>query len=124
MTHVRVNVQEIRQRLQREREETLTNIARLREGMTYDLETSPEEGDPDVWEREKIASLIRSLENKLSEIDRALRMTERGDYGLCERCGEPIDPARLKVMPTATLCLKCKQELERQAAAARTPSWE
>lgn len=124
MTHVRVNVQEIRQRLQREREETLTNIARLREGMTYDLETSPEEGDPDVWEREKIASLIRSLENKLSEIDRALRMTERGDYGLCERCGEPIDPARLKVMPTATLCLKCKQELERQAAASRTPPWE
>lgn len=116
MTHVRVNVQEIRKRLQREREETLTNIARLQEGMTYDLETSPEEGDPDIWEREKIASLIRSLENKLSEIDRALRMTERGDYGLCERCGQPIDPARLKVMPTATLCLKCKQELERQAA--------
>ncbi|MGB9592846.1 MAG: TraR/DksA family transcriptional regulator [Anaerolineae bacterium] len=117
MTHARVNIQEIRERLQREREETLTNIARLQEGMTYDLETSPEEGDPDIWEREKIASLIRSLENKLSEIDRALRMTERGDYGLCERCGQPIDPARLKVMPTATLCLKCKQELERQAAA-------
>ncbi len=121
MTHVRVNVQEIRQRLQQEREETLTNIARLQEGMTYDLETSPEEGDPDIWEREKIASLIRSLENKLSEIDRALRMTERGDYGLCERCGQPIDPARLKVMPTATLCLKCKQELERQAAARIPP---
>jgi len=121
MTHVRVNVQEIRKRLQREREETLTNIARLQEGMTYDLETSPEEGDPDIWEREKIASLIRSLENKLSEIDRALRMTERGDYGLCERCGQAIDPARLKVMPTATLCLKCKQELERQAAARIPP---
>lgn len=121
MTHVRVNVQEIRKRLQQEREETLTNIARLRDGMTYDLETSPEEGDPDIWEREKIASLIRSLENKLSEIDRALRMTERGDYGLCERCGQAIDPARLKVMPTATLCLKCKQELERQAAARIPP---
>lgn len=121
MTHVRVNVQEIRKRLQQEREETLTNIARLREGMTYDLETSPEEGDPDIWEREKIASLIRSLENKLAEIDRALRMTERGDYGLCERCGQAIDPARLKVMPTATLCLKCKQELERQAAARIPP---
>lgn len=121
MTHVRVNVQEIRKRLQQEREETLTNIARLREGMTYDLETSPEEGDPDIWEREKIASLIRSLENKLAEINRALRMTERGDYGLCERCGQAIDPARLKVMPTATLCLKCKQELERQAAARIPP---
>ena len=90
-------------------------MERLREGMLYDLETSPEEGDPDVWEREKIASLLRNMENKLAEIERALRMTERGDYGLCERCGQPIDPARLKVMPTATLCLKCRQETERSA---------
>jgi len=116
MKRVKVNAKEIRSRLEKEREETLANIERLREGLTYDLETSPEEGDPDVWEREKTVSLVRSLENKLAEIERALRMTQRGDYGLCERCGEPIDPARLKVMPTATLCLKCKQELERSAA--------
>jgi RNA polymerase-binding protein DksA len=116
MTLARVNIKQTRERLQKEREETLVKMDRLRESMTYDLETSPEEGDPDVWEREKTASLVRSLENKLSEIDRALRMTQRGDYGLCERCGQPIDPARLKVMPTATLCLKCRQEMERSAA--------
>ena len=116
MTPPRVNVKETRERLQKEREETVVKMERLRESMTYDLETSPEEGDPDVWEREKIASLLRSLENKLAEIDRALRMTERGDYGLCERCAQAIDPARLKAMPTATLCLKCKQEMERSAA--------
>jgi len=116
MTPARVNIKQTRERLQKEREETLVKMDRLRESMTYDLETSPEEGDPDVWEREKTASLVRSLENKLSEIDRALRMTQRGDYGLCERCGQPIDPARLKVMPTATLCLKCRQEMERSAA--------
>ena len=116
MARAKVNVKEIRSRLEKERQETQENIERLREGLTYDLETSPEEGDPDVWEREKTVSLVRSLENKLAEIERALRMTHRGDYGLCERCGQPIDPARLKVMPTATLCLKCKQELERAAA--------
>lgn len=116
MTPQRVNVKETRERLQKERNETLANVKRLREGMTYDLEISPEEGDPDVWEREKTASLLRSMENKLAEIDRALRMTQRGDYGLCERCGEPIDPARLRVMPTATLCLKCRQEMERSAS--------
>jgi DnaK suppressor protein len=115
MTPPKVNVKETRDRLQKERKETLANMERLREGMLYDLETSPEEGDPDVWEREKIASLLRSMENKLAEIERALRMTERGDYGMCERCGQPIDPARLKVMPAATLCLKCRQETERSA---------
>jgi len=116
MTPQRVNVKETQIQLQKEKAETLANIERLRDGMTYDLETSPEEGDPDVWEREKTASLLLSLEAKLKEIDRALRMTERGDYGLCERCGQPIDPARLKVMPTTTLCLKCRQEIERSAS--------
>ena len=116
MTPQRVNVKETRIRLQKEKAETLANMERLRDGMTYDLETSPEEGDPDVWEREKTASLLLGLEAKLKEIERALRMTERGDYGLCERCGQPIDPARLKVMPTTTLCLKCRQEVERSAS--------
>lgn len=116
MTPQRVNVKETRLQLQKEKAETLANMERLRDGMTYDLETSPEEGDPDVWEREKTASLLLSLEAKLKEIDRALRMTERGDYGLCERCGQPIDPARLKVVPTTTLCLKCRQEIERSAS--------
>lgn len=112
MAKPRVNVQEIRAQLQEERKQTLAEIERLREGLTYDLEVTSEEGDPDVWEREKTIALVRRMEDKLLEIDRALRMTERGDYGLCERCGQPIDPARLKVMPTSTLCLKCKQELE------------
>lgn len=30
-----------------------------------------------------------------------------GTYGKCERCGKPIEAARLKAMPTATLCLLC-----------------
>ena len=116
MTPPKVNVKEIRDQLQKEKAETLVNMERLRDGMTYDLETSPEEGDPDIWEREKTASLLLSLEAKLKEIERVLRLTERGDYGLCERCGQIIDPARLKVMPTTTLCLKCRQEIERSAS--------
>jgi DnaK suppressor protein len=38
-----------------------------------------------------------------------------GNYGICERCGQQIDPARLEALPDTTLCLKCKQEIERLA---------
>lgn len=117
MLKPRIDVQKIRDRLLQERERTEAEIERLREGLVYDLEISPEEGDPEVWEREKTIALVRNMEYKLQEIERVLRLTERGDYGMCERCGQAIDPARLDAMPTATLCLKCKQELERTTTA-------
>jgi DnaK suppressor protein len=122
MANPKANVEEIRAQLLKDRKRTLAEIERLREGMTYELETTSEEGEPDIWEREKTLSLVRSMENNLAEIDRALRMTERGDYGTCERCGKPIDPARLKAMPTTTLCLQCKQELEAAAKSYTPPS--
>ena len=37
----------------------------------------------------------------------ALRRIESGDYGYCLRCDEEIDPRRLFVDPTHTLCIKC-----------------
>ncbi|NIV31407.1 MAG: TraR/DksA family transcriptional regulator, partial [Anaerolineae bacterium] len=32
-------------------------------------------------------------------------------YGICEQCDAEIDPARLKALPYATLCLRCQQRL-------------
>jgi DnaK suppressor protein len=49
----------------------------------------------------------------LESIDNALRQAQDGRYGICERCGEPIDPARLEVVPEATLCVRCKTATER-----------
>src|SRR3979490_975028 len=37
----------------------------------------------------------------IEEIDDALRRIDDGTYGLCERCGKPIDERRLKAMPAA-----------------------
>jgi len=33
----------------------------------------------------------------------------------CSRCGEPIEPARLKVYPHALRCIACQTEWERRA---------
>lgn len=39
-------------------------------------------------------------------IRKALAKIKVGKYGLCEVCGKPIDPARLKAYPEATTCLE------------------
>jgi DnaK suppressor protein len=71
-----------------------------------------------VYERDKNLALVRRLQQKLEEIDYALRTAAKGMYGICERCGKPIDPARLATLPETTLCVKCKNELEKAARRA------
>jgi DnaK suppressor protein len=48
----------------------------------------------------------------LEDIDEALRNIDKGSYGMCERCGEPIARDRLEAVPYARLCLACKSEQE------------
>lgn len=91
-------------------EEELTH---LRELMQAEVDVEPDEGDSEVFEREKNAVLIGVLERRLTDIDTALKSMEKGEYGICQRCGKPIEVERLEVKPDATMCLSCQQEVER-----------
>ncbi len=108
-----------RKKLDQERERTQIELDRLREYLRAAPEPTGDEVDLDVYEREKNLALVRRLEQKLDEIDYALRTAEKGKYGICERCGKPIDPARLAALPETTRCVKCKNEIEK-AARRRT----
>jgi RNA polymerase-binding transcription factor DksA len=85
----------------------------LREAVQVEVDTDPEEGDPEVYQREKNLTLIAALEGEMLSIESALRAIKRGTYGICERCGEPIPSERLEVRPEATLCVKCQADVER-----------
>jgi DnaK suppressor protein len=66
-----------------------------------------------TFERERDLSLSNNLRDLMDRIDKALGKMEHGTYGLCDRCGRPIEKARLKALPYANLCLKDKQAEER-----------
>ncbi len=104
-----------RKKMQKEREQVAAELARLREYLQEEPEPTGDEVDLDVYEREKNLALVRRLENKLQEIDYALQVAQKGTYGICERCNQPIDPARLEALPETTLCVRCKNELEKAA---------
>jgi DnaK suppressor protein len=57
----------------------------------------------------------------IEEIDDALRRIENGTYGLCARCGKPIDEARLRAMPTARYDAECQAAIE-AAQGLETPT--
>lgn len=39
----------------------------------------------------------------------ALKLLETGEYGICQECGEPINPKRLEAIPWTTLCVRCQE---------------
>ena len=65
------------------------------------------------------ARLTAQLEERgraeIDAIDVAITRIERGEYGYCETCEEPIDVARLEVLPTARQCTTCAETNERRA---------
>jgi DnaK suppressor protein len=53
-------------------------------------------------------SMMGADSAQLAMIDTALENIERGRYGICADCSEPISEARLLARPFARYCIKCK----------------
>lgn len=61
-------------------------------------------------ERSELLALAEQLRNHRSHVLRALEKLDEGSYGKCENCGSEIPVERLEAIPTATLCVSCKQQ--------------
>ena len=107
------DVERERVKLLEERSQVADELNRLRELLQAEVDVEPDEGDAEIFEREKNSALIAVLDKRMEDIDAALKSMDAGSYGICNRCGQPIEPERLEVKPDATLCLKCQQEVER-----------
>ena|ERR1700760_1794403 len=53
-----------------------------------------------------IANIEREV-RMLSEIELALRLMEKGEYGICSSCGEEIPALRLRAIPWTRRCIDC-----------------
>lgn len=107
---------DLRDRLLAERADTDRRIAAL--GRDFDgivaanaLVAVDDEHDPEgsstAFERAHVASLLAQAQEYLADLDRAAARLERGEYGRCERCGEPVPVERLRVRPAARTCVRC-----------------
>ena len=51
---------------------------------------------------------------RLRQVEQALGLIERGEYGLCRRCEEPIGHRRLEARPESPYCVDCQNEIDRK----------
>ena len=54
---------------------------------------------------------LKKSKQTLLEMERALRMINDPDFGLCRECEEPIPFARLMIVPESNLCVQCAEAL-------------
>jgi DnaK suppressor protein len=112
---LRSRLESERKRLTEELEQLKVN-ARLggerREGSPFGKR---EEEATESFELEKRLALEKRIRDQLADVEYALNKFKQGTYGLCDSCGQPIDPARLEALPQATLCLKCKAKQAKDA---------
>ena len=58
-----------------------------------------------------IALKLKQTDAKiLQAIDEALMRIEKGSFGICKDCGEPIAEARLNAIPWTRVCITCKEK--------------
>jgi RNA polymerase-binding protein DksA len=123
-THSKKELDELRQRLLDEQEELNEQLTTIEETSfstsQSDLsgEVSFDEENADAgtftFERERDLSIENNVRDLLGKIDRALTRMDEGTYGICSRCGKPIEKARLKALPYVDLCIKDAQEQSRR----------
>jgi RNA polymerase-binding transcription factor DksA len=100
----------LEERLQQELDEAWAEVGRLDERLERKGDYGLGKGDPSIYEWEMCLALKQQAENKVRSLEVALRKAEEGDYGLCEVCGEAIDPARLAILPHTKRCINCAQK--------------
>jgi RNA polymerase-binding protein DksA len=108
----------VRRFLEGERSRLLAEIAAFeREGRDNLSEASGENNYRDHMADQGTATFARELDMTLEDnmrallgaVERTIQRIDAGTWGLCQRCGEPIAPSRLEAMPTAELCISCKE---------------
>jgi DnaK suppressor protein len=123
-TYSKKELDELRERLSSERDELQVQLQTIEEqqfsSSQSDIsgEVSFDEENVDAgtftFERERDLSIENNIRDLLGKIDRALSRLDDGTYGICSRCGKPIEKARLKALPYVDLCIKDAQAQSRR----------
>jgi DnaK suppressor protein len=116
-----VAIQELRVRLEQEHERLSALVAELERAERDSLsEASGENAYRDhmadqgsaTFEREMDMTFEENERDALEQVQAALERIANGTYGTCQRCGAEIPLPRLEAMPTADLCIHCKEAEE------------
>ena len=105
-----------RTRLEQRRDEAMSRgvLEQLQAEQETPIDQINDVGDRSVNDLERDTALTHTQRSthERDEVEGALLRLDRGEYGLCEECGEAIDRRRLEVLPEARTCVPCARAAE------------
>ncbi|GAA3034301.1 TraR/DksA family transcriptional regulator [Streptosporangium longisporum] len=99
-----------------DRESTISQIAALTRDWddlvaASAMVANDDEHDPEgatiAFERSHLRGLLDRAQAHLDDLDEMTERLRRGTYGVCDGCGRPIAPERLRARPVARTCIRC-----------------
>ena len=102
-------------------EKELEKFSKKKSGSDGDYDTTfPDYGDKEDENAAEVAdyvvnlSLEENLEKTLRDANLALEKLEKGEYGICKYCKNPIEEKRLLARPTSSSCMSCKKTITQE----------
>lgn len=108
---------EVRERLQADLQEAQRELQELERRLEQRPEFGLGDGNPRAYSWEMALARKEKTIARIESLRDALGRAHEGAYGNCRQCGVSIDPERLEILPTTTLCAGCAR-----AATAATSS--
>lgn len=105
--------------LEHELEQLRSKIAALEAALQEKPDYGIGEGDPAVTSWELDHALLQDFKERQASLEQAVQRLDRGTYGACEQCGNPIHPDRLAILPDTKMCIRCAQAKARTGDRGR-----
>lgn len=97
--------------LENEEARLIEDLADMKKGLDFGSDTDHLEEETDESEEAvNVFGVERVLKEKLGAVRAALQKIKNGTYGICEKCGNPIEEAALRAAPESAYCVNCKKE--------------
>jgi RNA polymerase-binding transcription factor DksA len=110
-----VDSDSIREQLRRRAAELRERALKADRGLRHEADPLSADFAEQVTQRENddvLGAISDSASAELEQVEAALRRLERGYYGICVVCGEPIEPQRLAAVPYTPRCSGCAESAE------------
>jgi len=121
--------QKLLQILINERNKGIKEIANLAKADGHDMKTVIDSAVDELdlsflnQNKEIDCTLITTYNEKLKNIENAIDRLAEGNYGACQKCGDPIPEKRLEALPFAIYCVPCQKKKEEKGKEANQRSY-
>jgi DnaK suppressor protein len=88
------------------------NYHALKDSMPQSGDEETADAATDLFDQTLDLTFKQRYSDRLAAVKHSLYKISVGEYGICERCHQPIPAARLDIIPEACFCVSCEGEIE------------